>query len=123
MTFKSTMPLDSGGNFFDSMETDILSTAFEKAWAFVELDPMLGVLGASERQSQLARCPLRGSVRPGPRARDALIPRAKLRLSNDLRADWEFFHTVGDTRSQLHYRLAQFTVFRYVVLNATEISL
>jgi hypothetical protein len=56
MTFKSTMPLDSGGNFFDSMETDILSTAFEKAWAFVELDPMLGVLGASERQSQLARC-------------------------------------------------------------------
>jgi len=45
-----------GRDFFDSTETEILSMAFEKAWAFVELDPMLGVLEASERQSQLARC-------------------------------------------------------------------
>ena len=39
-----------------AVETDILSTAFKKAWALVEFDPMLAVLGASERQSQLARC-------------------------------------------------------------------
>jgi hypothetical protein len=55
-SFKAATPLDLGGNFFDSAETEILSTAFEKAWAFVEFDPMLGVLGASGRQSQLARC-------------------------------------------------------------------
>jgi hypothetical protein len=52
----TTTPLDLSQGFFDSAETDILSTAFEKAWAFVEFDPMLGVLVASERQSQLARC-------------------------------------------------------------------
>jgi len=55
-SFKTTMPLDMGGSFFDSAETEILSTAFEKAWAFVEFDPMLGDLEASERRSQLARC-------------------------------------------------------------------
>lgn len=49
-------PLDSGGSFFDSAEADLLSMAFEKAWAFVEFDPMLEALEASERQSQLARC-------------------------------------------------------------------
>ena len=46
-----------------------------------------------------------------------------VRLSNDARAAREFFHTVGDNRSQLHYRLAQFTVLRNVALNTTEISL
>jgi len=55
-SFKTAAPLDSGGNFFDSAETEILSMAFEKAWAFVEFDPMLEVLEASERKSQLARC-------------------------------------------------------------------
>lgn len=54
--FKTTTPLDLDGNFFDSAETEILSMAFEKAWAFVEFDPMLGVLEAPERQSQLACC-------------------------------------------------------------------
>jgi hypothetical protein len=46
-----------------------------------------------------------------------------VRPSNDLRAAREFFHTVGDTGSQLEYRLAQLTVFRNVVLNTTEIRL
>jgi hypothetical protein len=55
-SFKAATPLDLGRNFFDSAETEILSTAFEKAWAFVEFDSMLGVLDALERQSQLARC-------------------------------------------------------------------
>jgi hypothetical protein len=56
MTFETTTPLDSSGNFFDSAETDILTAAFEKAWAFVEFDPMLEVLKTSERRSQLACC-------------------------------------------------------------------
>jgi hypothetical protein len=55
-SFKVTTPLNLGRDFFDSAETEILSTAFVKAWAFVEFDPMLGVLDASERQSRLARC-------------------------------------------------------------------
>ena len=46
-----------------------------------------------------------------------------VRLSNDARAAREFFHTVGDTRSQLEHRLAQFVVFREVALNSTEIDL
>jgi hypothetical protein len=41
---------------FDSDEARILSAAFEKAWAYVEFDPTLGVLEAWERQSELARC-------------------------------------------------------------------
>ena len=40
---------------FDSSETDILSLAFAKAWAYVEFDPTLGMLDADERQSELAR--------------------------------------------------------------------
>src|SRR5215471_488666 len=40
---------------FDSSETDILSLAFAKAWAYVEFDPTLGILDAGERQSELAR--------------------------------------------------------------------
>jgi hypothetical protein len=46
MTFETT-PLDSSGNFFDSAETDVLSAAIEKPWAFVEFEP---------RRGQLARC-------------------------------------------------------------------
>jgi hypothetical protein len=41
---------------FDSRETEILSAAFAKAWAYVEFDPMLGMLEVRERQSELARC-------------------------------------------------------------------
>jgi hypothetical protein len=55
-SFESTIHLDFDRGFFDSAETGILSTAFEKAWASVEFDPMLGVLEASRRQSELARC-------------------------------------------------------------------
>ena len=40
---------------FDSAETRILSTAFTKAWAYVQFDPALGDLDAPERQSELAR--------------------------------------------------------------------
>jgi hypothetical protein len=53
---KTTMPFNLGQYFFDSAETEILSAAFAKSWAFVEFDQMLAVLDASERQSQLARC-------------------------------------------------------------------
>jgi hypothetical protein len=52
----TTTPLNLGRDFFDSAETEVLSMAFEKAWAFVEFDPMLGGLEASEKRSQLARC-------------------------------------------------------------------
>jgi hypothetical protein len=52
----TTTPLNLGQGVFDSAETEILSMAFEKAWAFVEFDPMLGVWEASEKRSQLARC-------------------------------------------------------------------
>lgn len=48
--------IDSERGAFDSHETRILSAAFEKAWAFVEFDPELGVLEASTRRSELARC-------------------------------------------------------------------
>jgi hypothetical protein len=41
---------------FDSSETDILSAAFAKAWAYVEFDSTLGMLEADERQAELARC-------------------------------------------------------------------
>jgi hypothetical protein len=44
MTVETTTPLDLDRDFFDSAETEILSTAFEKAWAFVEFDPKLGGL-------------------------------------------------------------------------------
>jgi hypothetical protein len=41
---------------FDSAETDLLSAAFEKAWAYVEFDPSLGTSNTRERQAELARC-------------------------------------------------------------------
>jgi hypothetical protein len=42
-------PIETDRYMFDSDETQILSTAFEKAWSFVEFDPMLGsVLDTSE---------------------------------------------------------------------------
>jgi hypothetical protein len=55
-SFNATTALNLGQDFFDSAETEILSTAFVKAWAFVEFDPMLGALTLSDRQSRLARC-------------------------------------------------------------------
>jgi hypothetical protein len=41
---------------FDSAETEILSSAFAKAWTYVEFDPTLGMLEVWERQAELARC-------------------------------------------------------------------
>ena len=55
-TLESEIPLDFDRGSFDSVETEILSTAFEKAWTFVEFDPKLRGLEASKRQSALARC-------------------------------------------------------------------
>jgi hypothetical protein len=49
-------PLEMERSVFDSAETRILSAAFAKAWAYVEFDPMLDILDASERQAELARC-------------------------------------------------------------------
>ena len=49
-------PLELERSVFDSADAQILSTAFGKAWAYVEFDPMLGILNASERQAELARC-------------------------------------------------------------------
>ena len=73
---RTTTPLDLGQGLFDSAETEILSMAFEKAWAFVEFDPMLGVLEASEKQSQLARCLMallkQGETDPTPLANSAI---------------------------------------------------
>jgi len=55
-TLESAIPLDLDRGFFDSVETDILSIAFEKAWTFVEFDPMLAVLEVANRRAELARC-------------------------------------------------------------------
>ena len=44
-------------------------------------------------------------------------------LSTDARSAREFFHAVGDNRSQLHHLLAQFRVFRNVAFNAIAIGL
>jgi hypothetical protein len=72
----TTTPLNLGQGIFDSEETKILSMAFEKAWAFVEFDPMLGVLEASQKQSQLARCLMallkQGETNPTPLANSAI---------------------------------------------------
>jgi hypothetical protein len=54
--FETVSPLEMERSVFDSAEARILSTAFEKAWAYVEFDPVLGILDAAERQSELARC-------------------------------------------------------------------
>ena len=86
-TFKTTTPLNLGRDFFDSAETEILSMAFEKAWAFVEFDPMLGALDASERQSRLARCLMtllkQGETDPTPLANSAI----KM-LRRDRQSEW-----------------------------------
>ncbi len=55
-TLESAITLDLDGGVFDPVETEILSRAFQKAWAFVEFDPFLGVLEAPKRQSELAHC-------------------------------------------------------------------
>lgn len=55
-SLETAIPLDVEGSIFSSAEMDLLSTAFEKAWIYVEFDPMLGVLEAWERQAELARC-------------------------------------------------------------------
>ena len=55
-SLETAIPLEVERGVFSSAETDLLSTAFEKAWVYVELDPILGVLEAWERQAELARC-------------------------------------------------------------------
>ena len=42
---------------------------------------------------------------------------------SDARNAWEFFHAIGDNRSQLHQLLAQLRVLRDVALNARAIGL
>jgi hypothetical protein len=54
--FDAVTPLQMERSVFDSAEIRILSSAFEKAWAYVEFDPTLEILDAAERQSELARC-------------------------------------------------------------------
>jgi hypothetical protein len=44
-------------------------------------------------------------------------------LLTHARSAWEFFHTFGDDRGQLHHLLAQVCVFRNVALNAIAIVL
>jgi hypothetical protein len=56
MPFEVVSPLEVERSVFDSAAAQTLSAAFEKAWAYVEFDPVLGILDASERQSELARC-------------------------------------------------------------------
>jgi hypothetical protein len=53
---ESVTQLELERSVFDADETQILGAAFEKAWAYVRFDPMLGVVGMYERQSELARC-------------------------------------------------------------------
>ncbi len=55
-TAEAVSSLELERSVFDSFETEILSTAFAKAWAYVEFDPTLGMLDACELQSELARC-------------------------------------------------------------------
>jgi hypothetical protein len=55
-TAEAVSSLELERSVFDSFETEILSAAFAKAWAYVEFDPSLGMLDAHERQSELARC-------------------------------------------------------------------
>jgi hypothetical protein len=56
VTAEAVSSLELERSIFDSSETEILSAAFGKAWAYVEFDPSLGMLQACERQSELARC-------------------------------------------------------------------
>lgn len=51
MTFdEAVTPLELERSVFDADETQILSSAFERAWAYVQFDPMLGVfVGAAIR--------------------------------------------------------------------------
>jgi len=69
-------PLELERSVFDSDEARILSIAFEKAWAYVQFDPKLGVLEAWERQSELARCLMAllklGETRPTSLANSAI---------------------------------------------------
>jgi len=53
---EAVISLEFERSVFDSSETEILSTAFAKAWAYVQFDPTLEILETNERQSELARC-------------------------------------------------------------------
>lgn len=52
---RAVTSLELGRDVFDSAETRVLSTAFAKAWTYVQFDPTLAPLDDLERQSELAR--------------------------------------------------------------------
>ena len=54
--FESVTPLELERTIFDSSEVRILAAAFQKAWVYVEFDPLLDLLDSRERKSELARC-------------------------------------------------------------------
>src|SRR5271155_42524 len=56
MPLEDVTPLELERSVFNSAETRILSTAFQKAWTYVEFDAALGLLDAAERRAELARC-------------------------------------------------------------------
>jgi hypothetical protein len=76
ISLENTTPYDLEQSVFDTIETNLLGAAFEKAWAYVEFDPMLGALDAWERQSELARCLMailkRGETNPTSLANSAI---------------------------------------------------
>jgi predicted RNA polymerase sigma factor len=84
MTMPGTLELERP--VFDTAETRILSAAFEKAWAFVEFDPMLGDLELAKRQSQLARSLMKllklGETNPTSLANTAIMILRKNRKAN-----------------------------------------
>jgi len=55
-SLETVIPVDVERGVFDSAKIDLLNTAFEKAWIYVEFDPLLGVPEAWERQAELAHC-------------------------------------------------------------------
>jgi hypothetical protein len=62
-------------------------------------------LGGTERTTIGKRAPRQSSLRSGPVATFAAVPRGE-RLMSDWRTTGKLFHTVGDNRSQLHDLLA-----------------
>src|SRR5271168_4509650 len=88
-------------DIFDSAEARILSTAFVKAWAYVQFDPALGDLDASERRSELARALMAilklGNTDPTSLANSGI---ALLRMSQRSRARPQRRHPVKAQRRQ-----------------------
>jgi hypothetical protein len=103
--------LDLNDDYFDSVETDILSIAFEKAWAFVEFDPMLGAFEAANRRAELARCLMKllklGETNPMSLANKAirLLRSGRRRASGDRKASFPEQRSASvDRQLLLRYR-------------------